>query len=50
VTGVALIAFLALALADKSNQLTCATLIIWIFVMRALMIVTSLFSYFATNA
>ena len=49
VTGVALIAFLALALADKSNQLTCATLIIWLFVMRALMIVTSLFSYFANQ-
>jgi K(+)-stimulated pyrophosphate-energized sodium pump len=49
VTGVALIAFLALALADKGNQLTCATLIIWIFVMRALMIVTSLFSYFANQ-
>ncbi len=49
VTGVALIAFLALALADKSNQGTCATLIIWMFVMRALMIVTSLFSYFANQ-
>ena len=49
VTGVALITFLALALADKSNQLTCATLIIWLFVMRALMIVTSLFSYFANQ-
>jgi K(+)-stimulated pyrophosphate-energized sodium pump len=43
VTGVALIAFLALALA-KSPE-TCATLIIWLFVMRALMIVTSLGSY-----
>ena len=49
VTGVALITFMALALADKSNQLTCATLIIWMFVMRALMIVTSLFSYFANE-
>jgi K(+)-stimulated pyrophosphate-energized sodium pump len=46
VTGVALIAFLALALADKVNQPTCATLIIWVFVMRALMILTSLVSYF----
>jgi K(+)-stimulated pyrophosphate-energized sodium pump len=46
VTGVALIAFLALAMADKINQPTCATLIIWLFVMRALMIVTSLVSYF----
>ncbi|HEY2083523.1 MAG TPA: sodium-translocating pyrophosphatase, partial [Verrucomicrobiae bacterium] len=43
VTGVALIAFLALALA-KSPEI-CATLIIWLFVMRALMIVTSLASY-----
>ena len=40
VTGVALIAFLALAL--EANPAVCATLIIWIFVMRALMIVTSL--------
>jgi K(+)-stimulated pyrophosphate-energized sodium pump len=44
VTGVALIAFLALALA--ASPATCATLIIWLFVMRALMIVTSLVSYF----
>ena len=44
VTGVALIAFLALALA--ANQPVCATLIVWLFVMRALMIVTSLISYF----
>ncbi|HEY3864172.1 MAG TPA: sodium-translocating pyrophosphatase [Verrucomicrobiae bacterium] len=50
VTGVALIAFLALALADKSGQATCATLIIWLFVMRALMIVTSLISYFINEA
>ncbi len=46
VTGVALIAFLALALAAPESQATCATLIIWLFVMRALMIVTSLASYF----
>ena len=44
VTGVALIAFLALALAD--SPVVCATLIIWLFSMRALMIVTSLVSYF----
>ncbi|OHE89243.1 MAG: sodium-translocating pyrophosphatase, partial [Verrucomicrobia bacterium RIFCSPLOWO2_12_FULL_64_8] len=44
VTGVALIAFLALALATAPA--VCATLIIWIFAMRALMIVTSLVSYF----
>jgi len=47
VTGVALIAFLALALA--ANPATCATLIIWLFTMRALMIVTSLVSYFANQ-
>ena len=44
VTGVALIAFLALALA--ASPTVCATLIIWLFVMRVLMIVTSLASYF----
>jgi len=43
VTGVALITFLALALADA--QEVCATLIVWLFVMRALMIITSLGSY-----
>jgi K(+)-stimulated pyrophosphate-energized sodium pump len=47
VTGVALIAFLALALAG--NSVVCATLIIWLFVMRALMIVTSLVSYFLND-
>ena len=47
VTGVALIAFLALALA--SSPTVCATLIIWLFVMRSLMIVTSLLSYFANE-
>jgi len=48
VTGVALIAFLALALA--ANPAVCAILIIWLFVMRALMIVTSLVSYFFNQA
>src|SRR5882762_4601005 len=47
VTGVALIAFLALALAAAPS--ICATLIIWLFVMRALMILTSLFSYFVNE-
>ena len=47
VTGVALISFLALALAN--NALVCATLIIWLFVMRALMVATSLASYFLNN-
>ena len=44
VTGVALIAFLALALA--ASPLACATLIVWLFAMRSLMIVTSLVAYF----
>jgi len=43
VTGVALIAFLALAL--SASQELCALLIVWLFTMRALMIVTSLVSY-----
>jgi K(+)-stimulated pyrophosphate-energized sodium pump len=47
VTGVALIAFLALALA--ASPVICGTLIIWLFVMRALMIVTSLVSYFVNE-
>src|SRR6266496_592701 len=47
VTGVALIAFLALALAKSPS--ICATLIVWLFVMRALMIVTSLVSYFVNE-
>jgi K(+)-stimulated pyrophosphate-energized sodium pump len=47
VTGVALISFLALALAG--SQAICATLIIWLFTMRALMIVTSLASYFTNE-
>ena len=48
VTGVALIAFLALALAY--NPLMCGTLIIWLFAMRILMIVTSVGSYFINGA
>ena len=44
VTGVALISFLALALTNSPVE--CATLIIWIFVMRILMVITSLVSYF----
>ena len=47
VTGVALIAFLALALVASPN--ICATLIIWLFTMRSLMIVTSLISYFGNE-
>jgi len=52
VTGVALITFLAFALAG--NAVMGGTLIIWIFSMRILMILTSLVSYFVnvgiTNA
>jgi K(+)-stimulated pyrophosphate-energized sodium pump len=47
VTGVALISFLALALA--TNGVVSATLIVWIFAMRILMILTSLFSYFVNQ-
>ncbi|HLH52825.1 MAG TPA: sodium-translocating pyrophosphatase [Verrucomicrobiae bacterium] len=48
VTGVALISFLALTL-GSSNAEMCARLITWIFVMRILMILTSLVSYFITD-
>jgi len=47
VTGVALIAFLALALASTPEM--GGRLIIWIFAMRILMILTSLGSYFINN-
>ena len=47
VTGVALIAFLALALAG--NPAMGGKLIIWIFAMRILMILTSLVSYFVND-
>ena len=47
VTGVALVAFLALALLGK--QEICGQLIIWIFTMRILMILTSLLSYFIND-
>jgi len=43
VTGVALIAFLALALVH--DPVMCGTLIVWLFAMRILMILTSLGSY-----
>ncbi len=48
VTGVALITFLAIALA--SNQPVCGQLIVWLFAMRILMVITSLVSYLANNA
>ncbi len=47
VTGVALVAFLALALATA--PLMSAILIIWIFSMRILMILTALVSYFVNK-
>jgi K(+)-stimulated pyrophosphate-energized sodium pump len=47
VTGVALIAFLALALIGNPDM--CGKLIVWIFVMRILMILTSLVAYFINN-
>jgi K(+)-stimulated pyrophosphate-energized sodium pump len=43
VTGVALIAFLALALV--ASPVLCGTLIVWLFAMRILMVITSLVSY-----
>ena len=46
VTGVALISFLALTLGTSTM---CAQLITWIFVMRILMILTSLAAYFVTD-
>jgi K(+)-stimulated pyrophosphate-energized sodium pump len=47
VTGVALIAFLAYSLGNMGNAgEMCGKLIVWLFAMRALMIVTSLVSYF----
>jgi len=47
VTGVALIAFLAIAMA--STPALGGTLIVWIFAMRILMILTSLASYFVNG-
>ena len=48
VTGVALIAFLALALA--ASPALCGVLIIWLFAMRILMVITSLVSYWINDA
>jgi K(+)-stimulated pyrophosphate-energized sodium pump len=47
VTGVALIAFLALALA--ASPALCAILIVWLFAMRILMVITSLVSYWLND-
>lgn len=49
VTGVALVVFLALALGAPAMQVMCGQLIVWLFVMRALMIITSVFSYWLNN-
>jgi K(+)-stimulated pyrophosphate-energized sodium pump len=48
VTGVALIAFLALALA--ADPALCGVLIVWLFAMRILMVITSLVSYLINDA
>lgn len=47
VTGVALIAFLAIALA--ASPVLCATLIIWLFAMRILMVGTAVASYWIND-
>lgn len=47
VTGVALISFIVLAVADVSQQ---ATLLTWIFVMRILMVITSIFAFWINRA
>ncbi|HEV7366975.1 MAG TPA: sodium-translocating pyrophosphatase [Gemmatimonadales bacterium] len=47
VTGVALISFIVLAVADSSIQ---AQLLVWIFLMRVMMVLASGFSYLASNA
>jgi len=50
VTGVALVAFLALSIkGSPESDVLCGQLIIWIFVMRILMILTSLVSYFVND-
>jgi K(+)-stimulated pyrophosphate-energized sodium pump len=47
VTGVALIAFIVLAVPDTSIQ---AQLLVWIFLIRVMMVLASGFSYLASNA
>ncbi|HEX9565019.1 MAG TPA: sodium-translocating pyrophosphatase [Gemmatimonadaceae bacterium] len=47
VTGVALISFIVLAVADTSVQ---ATLLVWIFLMRIMMVLASGLSYLVSNA
>ncbi len=52
VTGVALIAFLSYSLGGGNDEagMMCGKLIVWLFAMRALMIVTSLVSYYINEA
>ncbi len=50
VTGVALIAFLALTFAAPEHQALCAVLIVWLFAMSILMVISSLVSYVANEA
>lgn len=50
VTGVALVVFLALALGAPEMQVMCGQLIVWLFVMRTLMIITSVLSYWVNGA
>jgi K(+)-stimulated pyrophosphate-energized sodium pump len=50
VTGVALIAFLALTFGTPEYQPLCAVLIVWLFAMSILMVLTSLVSYLANGA
>jgi K(+)-stimulated pyrophosphate-energized sodium pump len=47
VTGVALISFIVLAVADTSIQ---AQLLVWIFLMRVMMVLASGFSYLISNS
>jgi K(+)-stimulated pyrophosphate-energized sodium pump len=47
VTGVALISFIVLAVADQAIQ---AQLLVWIFLMRVMMVLASGFSYLVSNA
>jgi len=49
VTGVALVTFLAIALTGSEYAVLCGKLIVWLFVMRALMVFTSLISYWLNN-
>ena len=47
VTGVALIAFIVLAVTDPAHQVQ---LLVWVFAMRIMMVIASVFSYFVNEA